>query len=110
MNQFDDRKNAFEKKFAHDEELRFKSNARRNRMLGMWAAEKLGITGEDAQVYARSVVKADFEEAGDEDVFRKVRKDFDDKGVGVDDAELRAKIVALMLEAASQIESEKSAT
>jgi hypothetical protein len=103
MNQFDDRKNAFEKKFAHDEELRFKSNARRNRMLGMWAAEKLGITGEDAQVYARSVVKADFEEAGDEDVFRKVRADLDAAGIAQSDHQIRRTMEELLAEAVNQI-------
>lgn len=75
MNSFDDRKDAFEKKFAHDEELRFKASARRNKLLGLWAAEKNGLSGAAADAYAQDVVKADFEEAGDEDVFRKLRKD-----------------------------------
>ena len=74
MTTFDKREDAFEKQFAHDEELRFKATARRNRLLGLWAAEKLGKTGEDADVYAREVVMSDFEEAGDEDVFRKIRR------------------------------------
>ncbi len=74
MTTFDKRQDAFEAKFAHDEELRFKAEARRNKLLGLWAAEKLGKTGEDAEDYARSVVAADFEEAGEEDVFRKIRK------------------------------------
>lgn len=106
---FDDRKNAFEQKFAHDEELRFKANARRTRLLGLWAAEKMGIAGEDAQTYARSVVRADFEEAGDEDVFRKLRKDFDEKGVDTSDEEIRRRMAELLIEAASQIEKEKAA-
>ena len=72
MTTFDKREEGFEKKFAHDEELRFKANARRNKLLGHWAAEKLGLTGADAEAYAKEVVMADFEEAGDDDVFRKV--------------------------------------
>ena len=81
MTTFDKREEGFEKKFAHDEELRFKANARRNKMLGLWAAEKLGISGDAANAYAKEVVMADFEEGGDHDVFKKVRKDFDAKGV-----------------------------
>ena len=73
MTTFDKREEGFEKKFAHDEELRFKATARRNKLLGLWAAEKLGITGDEADAYAKEVVMADFEEAGDDDVFRKVR-------------------------------------
>lgn len=72
-----DREEGFERKFAFDEELRFKATARRNKLLGLWAAEKLGKSGEDAEAYAKTVVIADFEEAGDEDVFRKIRKDLD---------------------------------
>ena len=81
MTTFDKREEGFEKKFAHDEELRFKANARRNKLLGLWAAEKLGLSGAGAEAYAKEVVVADFEEAGDDDVLRKVRKDFDAKGV-----------------------------
>ena len=73
MTTFDKREEGFEKKFAHDEELRFKATARRNRLFGQWAAEKLGLTGEEAAAYAKEVVMSDFEEAGDDDVFRKVR-------------------------------------
>ena len=76
MSTFDQRKDAFENKFAHDEELRFKASARRNKLLGLWAAEKLGKSGAEADAYAKSVVVADFEEAGDEDVVRKVKADF----------------------------------
>ena len=83
MTTFDKREEGFEKKFAHDEELRFKANARRNKLLGLWAAEKLGISGDAANAYAKEVVMADFEESGDDDVFRKVRKDLDGKGVRV---------------------------
>jgi len=85
MTTFDKREEGFEKKFAMDEESRFKANARRNKLLGLWAAEKMGITGPDAEAYAKEVVVADFEEAGDDDVFRKVRKDFDAKGVSQSD-------------------------
>jgi hypothetical protein len=81
MTTFDKREEGFEKQFAHDEELRFRANARRNKLLGLWAAEKLGLSGADADAYAKEVVMADFEEAGDHDVFRKIRKDFDAKGV-----------------------------
>ena len=96
MAQMDDRRDAFEKKFAHDEELRFKATARRNKALGLWAAEKLGKSGEDAAAYAKSVVMADFEEAGDDDVLRKVKKDFAEGGVQVDDAALRKTMDDLM--------------
>ncbi len=88
MTTFDKREEGFEKKFAHDEELRFKANARRNKTLGLWAASKLGLTGADADAYAKSVVMADFEEAGDDDVFKKVRKDFDAKGVAESDHQI----------------------
>ncbi len=74
MTTFDKREEGFEKQFAHDEELRFKANARRNKLLGLWAAEKLGMAGAEADAYAKEVVMADFEEAGDDDVFRKVRR------------------------------------
>ena len=77
MSSMKDRQQGSEKKFAMDEESKFKAMARRNKLLGLWAAEKLGKTGEDADAYAKEVVRADFEEAGDEDVFRKVRADFD---------------------------------
>lgn len=80
MTTFDKREEGFEKKFALDEELQFKANARRNKLLGVWAAEKLGLTGADAEAYAKAVVLADFEEAGEDDVFRKVRADLDAKG------------------------------
>src|SRR5215510_805602 len=81
MTTFDKREEGFEKQFAHDEELRFKANARRNKLLGLWAAGKLGMAGADAEAYAKEVVVADLEEAGDDDVFRKIRRDFDAKGV-----------------------------
>ena len=77
MTSFDDREKSYERKFALDEELQFKATARRNKLLGLWAAEKMGLSGDEAQAYARQVVKADLEEPGEEDVFRKIRGDFD---------------------------------
>ena len=105
MAQFDDRRDAYENKFAHDEELRFKATARRNKLLGSWAAEKLGRSGPDADTYAKSVMMADFEEAGDGDVLRKVKRDFDDAGLDVPESAIRAKMDALLVEAASAIEA-----
>jgi hypothetical protein len=106
MASFDDREKSFEKKFAHDEELRFKATARRNKLLGLWAAEKMGLAGDDAQNYAREVVKADFDEPGEEDVFRKVRGDFDEKNIDQSDHQIRRQMVDLMAEAIGQIETE----
>src|ERR1700750_304411 len=83
MTTFDKREEGFEKKFAHDEELRFKAEARRNKTLGLWAAEKLGLSGAAADAYAKEVVVADFDAPGDNDVFEKVRKDFEAKKVAV---------------------------
>lgn len=105
MANMDDRKDAFEKKFAHDEELKFKALARRNKLLGLWAAEKLGKTGADADAYALEVIKADFEEAGDEDVFRKVRADFDAAGVAQSDHQIRRTMEELLAEAVEQIKN-----
>ena len=105
MTTFDKREEGFEKKFAHDEELRFKANARRNKLLGLWAAEKLGVSGDAANVYAKEVVMADFEEAGDDDVFKKVRKDLDAKGVTVSDQDLRRTMVDLMEKAIAEIKA-----
>lgn len=92
MTTFDKREEAFEKKFAHDEEMRFKLVARRNRMFGEWVAERLGKTGDSVKEYATSVVLADFEEAGDDDVLRKVRSDLERAGISVSDADLRARL------------------
>ncbi len=103
MSTFDDREKSFENKFAHDEQLAFKAAVRRNKLLGNWAAELLGLAGAEAEEYAKSVVKADFEEAGDEDVFRKVRADFDAKSVDQTDHQLRRKMDELMQEARRQI-------
>ena len=102
---FDKREEGFEKQFAHDEELRFKATARRNKLLGLWAAEKMGISGGDADAYAKSVVMADFEEAGDQDVFRKVRKDLDDKKVTASDQEIRTAMIDLMAKAIEQVKA-----
>src|SRR6478735_3142064 len=103
MTTFDKREEGFEKKFAHDEELRFKATARRNKLLGLWAAEKLGKAGADADAYAKEVVRADFEEAGDNDVFRKVRADFDSAGVAQSDQQIRVAMDELMAIAVDQI-------
>jgi hypothetical protein len=105
MTTFDKREEGFEKKFAHDEELRFKANARRNKLLGLWAAEKMGMAGAAADAYAKEVVVADFEESGDDDVFRKVRKDFDAKGVAQSDQDIRSTMTELMGQAIEQIKS-----
>ena len=105
MTTFDKREEGFEKKFAHDEELRFKATARRNKLFGQWAAEKLGLSGDEAAAYAKEVVMSDFEEAGDDDVFRKVRKDFDAKGIAQSDHQLRRTMVDLMETAIQQIKT-----
>jgi hypothetical protein len=105
MSSFDKRKEGFENKFARDEELRFKAIARRNKLLGLWAAEKLGKNGDDAQAYAREVIRADMQEAGDEDVFRKLRSDFDAAKVAQSDHQIRRTMEELMVEAVSQIEA-----
>lgn len=108
MTTFDKRKNAYESKFAHDEELAFKANARRNRLLGLWAADKLGKGGEEAEEYAKEVIRADFSAPGDEDVFRKIRSDFDAAGVEQSDHQIRRTMEELMTDAIGQVESEKS--
>jgi hypothetical protein len=105
MASFDDRRDTFERKFAHDEELLFKATARRNKLFGLWAAQQLGKTGLDAETYAKAVVVADFEEAGDADVIRKVRQDFEDAGKSVSDAELAGILSGLMSEAIEQIKA-----
>jgi hypothetical protein len=107
MTTFDKREEGFEKQFAHDEELKFKAMARRNKMLGLWAADKLGLTGPAAEAYAKEVVMSDFEEAGDHDVFRKLRKDFDAKGVEQSDHQIRRTMDELLAQAVMQIKSGK---
>lgn len=104
MTSFDEREKAFEKKFAHDQELKFKATARRNKLLGLWAADLMGLAGDDADEYAKAVIKADFEEVGEEDVFRKIRRDFDDKGIAQSDEVIRVQMADLMDEAIRQIE------
>lgn len=108
MTTFDKREEGFEKKFAFDAELKFKAEARRNRLLGQWAAELLGKTGAEADAYAKAVVAADFEEAGDGDVFRKIRKDFDEAGVKRSDHQIRRAMDELMATAIAQIRDLKS--
>ena len=105
MTTFDKREEGFEKKFAHDEELRFKANARRNKLFGLWAAEKLGLSGDAANVYAKDVVMSDFEEGGEHDVFKKVRKDLDAKGVTISDQDLRRAMNDLMEKAIAEIKA-----
>ncbi len=102
MTQFDDRERAFEAKYAHDQELQFKITARRNRLLGEWAADRMGLTPEERDAYAKSVVQADFEEVGDEDVIRKLTGDLTAAKVEVTDAELRAALEAKTIEARRQ--------
>lgn len=105
MTTFDKREEAFERQFAHDEELRFKAMARRNKILGLWAAEKLGKTGTDAAAYAKSVVMADFEEQGDHDVFRKLRGDFDAARVAQSDHQIRRTMDELLAKAVADIKA-----
>jgi hypothetical protein len=102
MTTFDDRESAFENKYAHDEEMQFKITARRNKLVGLWAAEKMGLTPEEADAYGKSVVQADFEEAGDEDVIRKLLGDLTSAGVETDDAAIRAALDDKMVEARRQ--------
>jgi hypothetical protein len=104
---FDKREEGFEKKFAHDEELRFKASARRNKLLGLWAAGQLGLSGPDADAYAKEVVVADFEEAGEDDVFRKIRKDLDAKGVKDTDQQIRQAMNELLAKAVLEIQAGK---
>ncbi|WP_299816909.1 DUF1476 domain-containing protein [uncultured Roseibium sp.] len=106
MSTFDKREQGFENKFAHDEELRFKATARRNKLLGLWAAELLGHAGEKAEDYAKEVVRADFEEPGDEDVFRKIRADFDAKNVEQSDHQIRRTMDELMHTAIAQVQNQ----
>lgn len=103
MTTFDDRKNAFESKYAHDADMQFKAEARRNKLLGLWAAGLMGMAGEEAAEYAKEVIKSDFEEAGHEDVFRKVSGDLGDKA---DEATVRSQIAAFMIQAKAQLMDE----
>jgi len=105
MTTFDKREEGFEQQFVHDEELRFKATARRNKLLGLWAAEKLELTGAEAENYAKSVVMADFEEPGDHDVLRKIRRDFDAKGVAQSDHQISRTMTELMAKAVADIKA-----
>jgi len=107
MSTFDERERSYEKKFALDEELKFRSEQRRNKLLGEWAAAKLGMSGTAVEDYVKAVRKADLATKGDEDVFQKIRKDFDEKRVGVSDAELRKAMADFLAGAVSQIEAER---
>jgi len=102
MTTFDKREEGFEKKFAHDEELKFKATARRDRLLGLWAAEKLGLKGAEADAYAKEVVLTDFDTPGDKDVFRKIRGDFDARKLPLSDAEIRRVMDELLAKAITE--------
>lgn len=106
MTTFDQRKQGFEDKFKHDQETAFKVAARRNKLLGLWAAERLGLAGEAAETYAREVVAADFQKPGDDDVIDKVTKDLAAKGVGIDAAQVRDQLARCAAEARKQIAGE----
>ena len=106
MSSFDDRERAEEAKYALDQNTQFKVMARRNKLLGLWAADLLGLTGPDAEAYAKTVVLSDLEEAGDDDVFRKVRGDFDTGGVDRSDSRIRQQMAELMPVAREQVMNE----
>lgn len=107
MTTFDKREDAFEKQFAHDEELKFKATARRNKLLGLWAAEKLGLTGAEADSYALAVVMADVEATGTHDVTRKIRQDFETKGIAQSDHQIGRAVTELMEKAIADIKAGK---
>src|SRR5262245_22803503 len=106
MTTVDKREEGFERKLAHDAELRFKATARRNRLLGQWAAEKLGLAGSEVEAYVKALIGADLTEAGDEDVFRKIRTDFDAKKVAQSDHQIRRAMSELLARAVEQVQSE----
>ncbi len=106
MTTFENRENAFEAKFAHDQELQFKAMARRNKLLGLWAAAKMGLAGAEADAYAKEVVRSDFDEAGDEDVYRKVKGDLDGKSLNVTETDVRKAMHDLLHTAQNQIMTE----
>ena len=107
MTTFDDRENAFENKFAHDEEMAFRVTARRNKLVGQWAAAKMGLTAEETDSYAKSVVQADFEESGDEDVIRKIMGDLTAAGVDTSDEDVRQALAEKSVEARRQLMESK---
>jgi len=106
MSELDKRRASYESKFAHDAELKFKAEARRNKMLGLWAADLMTLTGDEANAYAKEVIRSDFEEAGDEDVFRKLRTDFDDKGIEQSDHQIRRTMDEFLAKAIEELENE----
>lgn len=106
MTTFDEREKGYEKKFAHDQDLKFRAESRRNKALAEWAAGQLGIT--DVEAYVKEVRKADLAEAGDDDVVRKVKGDFDGKGVAVTEDEIRAKLAEFLARAVTEIEASRS--
>lgn len=105
MSNFDKRGDAFENKFAHDEALQFKAQARRNKLLGLWAAQKLGKNGAEAETYAKSIVAADLEESGEDDVFRKIRQDFDAAKIAQSDHQIRRTMDELMAQAIEAVKA-----
>jgi len=105
MTTFEDREKGFERKFAHDEELKFRATARRNKLLGLWAAEKLGLSGDEANEYAKSVVMSDFEEAGDHDVVRKVLADFAAANLSMSEPQVRAVMNEMLGRAVQEVQS-----
>jgi hypothetical protein len=105
MTNFNKREEGFENQFVHDEELKFKATARRDKLLGLWAAEKLGLAGPAAEAYAKEVVVADIEATGDHDMFGKIRKDFDAKGVNLSDHQIRRTMDELMARAITEIKA-----
>ena len=105
MTSFDERKDKYEKKFAHDAELKFKAEARRNKLLGQWAAELLGISGAGIDAYVQSLIRADLAERGDEDVFRKLRADFDKAGVAQTDHQIRRHMDEFLVKAAEELQA-----
>lgn len=106
MSQFDNREKAAENQFSHNKELEFKATARRNKLLGIWAAGLMGLEGEAVAAYARQVIESDFEEAGDEDVYRKVKGDLDEKGCDQSEHQVRRQMEELMGEALAQVRAE----
>jgi hypothetical protein len=106
MSSFDDRETSFENKFKHDKELEFKATARRNKLLGLWAAGLLGIHGAEAETYAKSVIKADLEKPGDQDVVDKIMADFKGRGIELSEHRLKKQMSELMATAVAQINSE----
>ena len=105
MSTFDRREEGFESKFAHDQELRFKAHARRNKLVGLWAAEKLGLTGQAAESYAAGIVTVDLDKPDSDRVFRQLRKDFDEKGVEQSDHQIRRTMEEAMEKAVAEIET-----